>query len=161
MAVLHFSHSGICVSNLERSTAFYRDILGFKQHHTLHFEGGGTSTLLRIENVVFDAVYLERDGTVIELLHFGDCVETRDAMPREVNKLGLTHISFNVDDMRGLVDSIEAAGGSILHETRIGGELDDPIVCLFVTDPDGTLIELVQSPADPTRLPLQPDDLER
>ena len=32
---------------------------------------------------------------------------------------------------------------------------------IFVTDPDGTLIELVQSPADPERLPLQPDDLER
>ena len=66
MAILHFSHTGICVSDLERPTAFYRDALGFEQHHCLHVEGEPASTLLRIKKVELDVVYLERDGTLIE-----------------------------------------------------------------------------------------------
>lgn len=160
MAVLYFSHSGICVSDLERSTAFYRDALGFKQHHRLHFEGEPASTLLRIEDVELDVVYLERDGTVIELLYFPDRVETRDAIPREVNRLGLTHFSFNVNQIDQVCRDIEAAGGRVLEQSRVGSSSDSTCI-VFVADPDGTLIELVQSPADPRRLPLQPDDLER
>lgn len=160
MGVLQFSHTGICVSDLERSTAFYRDVLGFKEHHHLHFEDEGTSKLLRIENVSFEVVYLERDGTVIELLDFRERIETRDARPRDINKLGLTHISFNVNDIESLLGAIEAAGGRVLQETRLGVP-GSPVVALFVADPDGTLIELIESPADPARLPLQPDDLER
>jgi glyoxylase I family protein len=160
MTVLHFSHTGICVSDLERSTAFYRDALGFKQHHRLHFEGEPAATLLQIKDVELDAVYLERDGSVIELLYFPDRVESRDAIPREVNRLGLTHFSFNVDQIDQVCREIETAGGRVLESSRVG-DVSGPNCIIFVTDPDGTLIELVQSPADPTRLPLQPDDLVR
>ena len=160
MPVLHLSHTGICVTDIERSTAFYRDVFGFVQHHSIHFEDEASSRLLRLKDARFDVVYLERDGTVIELLHFDDLVESRDPVPRVVNRLGLTHLSFNVNDMQGLSDAIVAAGGSVLSETQLG-DFGDPVVALFVTDPDGTLIELIESPMDPTRLPMQPDDLER
>ncbi len=160
MSVLHFSHTGICVSDLDRSTAFYRDVLGFKEHHRLHFADDGSSKLLRLENASFEVVYLERDGTVIELLFFEERVVTQDAWPRDVNKLGLTHLSFNVSEIENLSAAVEAAGGRILEQTRLG-EVGSPVVALFATDPDGTLLEFVQSPADPTRLPLQPDNLER
>ena len=103
MGVRHFSHTGICVSDLARSTAFYRDALGFKQHHRLHFEGEPASTLLQIKDVELDVVYLERDGTVIELLYFPERVESRNAIPREVNRTGLTHFSFNVDQIDQVV----------------------------------------------------------
>lgn len=158
--ILHFSHTGICVSDLEKSTAFYRDVFGFKQHHSLHFEGEPAATLLRIEKLVLDVVYLERDGTVIELLQFADRVESTDAIPREVNRVGLTHLSFNVDNIGDLLVDIEEAGGTILRDSLMG-ETVGPSAAIFATDPDGTLLELVQAPVDPTKLPMQPDDLER
>jgi glyoxylase I family protein len=158
--ILQFSHTGICVSDLQRSIAFYRDVFGFKQHHSLHFEGEPAAKLLRIKDLVMDVVYLERDGTVIELLYFKDRVESQEVVPREINKIGLTHISFNVDEMGKLLGDIEEAGGAILSETLMG-DPDGPSAAVFATDPDGTLIELVQAPVDPTRLPLQPDDLVR
>jgi glyoxylase I family protein len=37
MAVLSFSHPGICVSDLERSTRFYVDVLGFAELFTMDF----------------------------------------------------------------------------------------------------------------------------
>jgi glyoxylase I family protein len=158
--IQHFSHTGICVTDLDRSTAFYRDVFGFKQHHSLHFEGQPAATLLRIEDLVMDVVYLERDGTVIELLYFPERVESQDAVPREINRVGLTHLSFNVDGLAQLLSEIEEAGGAVLRETLMGDPAGSA-AAIFATDPDGTLIELVQSPADPKRLPLQPDDLER
>lgn len=160
MAILHFSHSGICVSDLDRSTAFYRDVFGFKQHHGLKFKGEPAATLLQIKDVEFEVVYLERDDTVIELLHYTEEAPTRDPVPREMNRVGLTHFSFNVDNVGEVCREVEAAGGRILSQTQIG-EFSGTSSVIFVTDPDGCLIELVQSPADPKRLPLQPDDLER
>lgn len=159
MAVLHFSHTGICVADIERSTAFYRDVFGFTQHHGMHLEGEPTATLVRIPDVRLDVVYLERDGTVIELLSFPKLVESRDALPRELNRKGLTHLSFNVNGIETLLEEIEQAGGSVMQETQLG-RFGDPVVAIFVTDPDGTLIELVQSPADPKRLPTVPEGMQ-
>ena len=160
MAVLHFSHSGVCVSDIKRSTAFYRDVFGFTRHHQLHLNGEDVSTVVKVKDAELDVVYLERDGTTIELLHFAAPAPTRDAVPREMNRMGLTHFSFNVDEIAEVCRNVVAAGGRVMQETQVGTP-DDKSCVVFVTDPDGCLIELVQSPADPTRLPLQPPDLVR
>jgi predicted enzyme related to lactoylglutathione lyase len=89
------------------------------------------------------AIYMERDGTVIELLHFaspGSAAERE--LPRPLNRHGLTHLSFQVDDMDGVLAGVEQFGGRVLEDTRIRPSADtSAIMC---TDPDGTLIELVQ-----------------
>ena len=64
------THIGICVSDLERSMRFYRDLLGFTWEHSLDVEGEPTDTLLRLKNTKLHAEYLTRDGVRIELLHF-------------------------------------------------------------------------------------------
>ena len=151
MAILHFSHSGVCVSDIERSTAFYRDEFGFTRHHQLHLNGEADSTAVKVKDAELDVVYLERDGTTIELLHFAEPAPTRDAVPREMNRMGLTYISFNVDEIAEVSPDVVAAGGRVMQETQVGTPNDKS--CVFVTDPDGCLIELVKSPADSTRAP--------
>ena len=41
------THIGICVSDMERSKRFYRDVLGFRYVRELRLEGELSDTLLR------------------------------------------------------------------------------------------------------------------
>ncbi len=145
-ALQRLSHLGICVSDMERSLRFYRDVLGFRYVSELQVAGEPGNTLLRLPDVDLRAVYLERDGTRIELLHYRSPGHSGEPRPRPMNQLGLTHLSFRVVDLTAVVARLEAAGTHILADTRI----DVPQVgaaAIFVTDPDGVLVELVQSPS--------------
>src|SRR5262245_54725450 len=99
MAILRMTHIGLCVADLERSTRFYRDGLGFAYRSELRIAGEPTETLLGLRDVDLHAVYLERDGTRIELLHYVTPGATGDTAPRPMNQRGLTHLSLRVDNM--------------------------------------------------------------
>jgi glyoxylase I family protein len=147
MAILRMTHIGICVSDLERSTRFYRDLLGFRYRSELRVQGEPSETLLALRDVDLKAVYLERDGTRIELLHYASPSAVGDGSPRPMNERGLTHLSLRVSDLGETIETLRASGVHILDRTRI----DIPEFgsgAVFVCDPDGTLIELVESPGD-------------
>ena len=101
MAVLRMTHIGICVTDLERSMRFYRDLLGFTYRSELRVQGEPSDTLLRLRDVDLRAVYLERDGTRIELLHYAAPGAVGDGAPRRMNGRGLTHLSLRVDSVPG------------------------------------------------------------
>ncbi len=152
MSVLRLSHIGLCVSDLERSISFYRDALHFQELSALHVSGAEADTLLELEGVELRAVYLERDGTRIELLHFDAPGCTGGPGPRPLNRLGLTHLSLRVDDLDATIRAVERGGGRCLATTRI----ENPRFqtrAVFVVGPDGLRIELLQMPGDPSSLP--------
>ena len=152
MAVQHVSHIGICVSNLERSLVFYRDGLGFRERSKLDVSGPEVDALLQVAQTRLEAIYLERDGTRIELLHFREPGHGGDASPRPMNQLGLTHLSLRVADLSATISELANAGGRVLQETRV----DNPLFsagAVFVCDPDGVRIELIEQPGDPSALP--------
>jgi catechol 2,3-dioxygenase-like lactoylglutathione lyase family enzyme len=149
--ILRLTHTGICVSDVERSLRFYRDLLGFRYEHELEVAGEPSDTLLRLRGVQLRAVYLTRDGVRIELLHFaGPPAPPR--RERTVHELGLTHLSFRVADLDATLAALRAAGERVLDETIIRVP-DFQVAACFVVDPDGQLIELVQSPGDPAAPP--------
>jgi len=151
LPIQRLTHVGICVSDLERSLAFYRDLLGFEPEHELEVDGEPTDTLLRLRGTKLKAVYLARDGVRIELLHFA----SPPAPPRHarvMNEVGLTHLSFRVADLGAVVASLRAAGQRVLDETVLRFPDFGSAAC-FVADPDGQLIELVQAPGDPAAPP--------
>jgi catechol 2,3-dioxygenase-like lactoylglutathione lyase family enzyme len=147
LSQLRFSHIGICVSDWQRSLCFYRDRLGFRQLFELELAGEPSSTLLRIDDVEFRAIYLERDGVRIELLHFTRPGHTSAPTPRPVNQLGLTHLSLQVRDLDAFSEELAAAGVELLEATRID-VASAGAKAMFIADPDGTLIELVQQRGD-------------
>jgi len=149
--VLRLTHIGICVSDMERSLRFYRDALCFRFEHDLHVEGEPSDTLLRLRGVVLDAVYLSRDGVRIELLRFAQPPPPL-ARDRTMHERGLTHLSFRVADLDATLAALRGGGERILDETIVRIPAVQAAAC-FVVDPDGQLIELVQSPGDPAAPP--------
>jgi catechol 2,3-dioxygenase-like lactoylglutathione lyase family enzyme len=145
MTVQRLTHLGICVSDLERSLRFYRDVLGCEEVGRLELAGGHADTVNDLEGVKIRAIYLERDGWRLELIAFDapGCVGPKT--PRPMNQLGLTHLSFRVDDL-------EAMGGGLIETTRIG-DAKSPVRVIMAHDPDGVRFELIQGPGDPNALP--------
>ena len=154
MPIQRLSHIGICVSNLERSRAFYCQGLGFREAGKLEVAGTPVDTLLALSGTQLQAVYLERDGTRIELLHFREPKAVGAPTPRAMNALGLTHLSFRVEDLEATLRLLERHGAQILSDSQTENP-DFRAAAIFVTDPDGTRIELIQQPGDPSTLPGQ------
>ncbi len=152
MAILRLTHIGICVADLERARRFYVDGLGFTPRSALHVTGEPARTLLRLPDLDLHAAYLERDGVRIELLHYRVPGTIGDASPRPMNARGLTHLSLRVDDLAATLPPLAALGGRVLDDSRIALPGTGPAAVLL-TDPDGTLIELVQAPGDPATAP--------
>jgi catechol 2,3-dioxygenase-like lactoylglutathione lyase family enzyme len=131
---------------MERSIAFYRDGLGFTPVHELRVAGEPSDTLLRLRDVRLHAVYLERDGLRIELLHYDAPRSPSKPPARAMNDLGFTHLSVIVASIDESLPRLERAGAVLEPETRI--EVGGRTVAVMVRDPDGLLIELVLR--DPT-----------
>jgi len=130
-----FNHLGHCVSDLARSRRFYEELLGFTVERELHPPDDPSSTLLRLPKPLgMTALYLRRDGLVLELLHFEG--GTQPARERVMNEPGLTHISLSVDDVQRVCARVADYGGEVLTDTDIG-------FGIFIRDPDGQLIELL------------------
>jgi len=152
MAVERLSHIGLCVSDLGRSVRFYRDALGFAERSRLDVAGADAEQLVGLSPLKLEAVYLERDGTRVELLHYESPGHVDAGAPSPLNRLGLTHLSFRVSDLAKAEEAISKLGGVVLEHSRIENERYRT-KAVFALDPDGQRIELLEAPGDPDALP--------
>lgn len=155
LTVQRLSHIGICVSDLERSTAFYRDVFAYEVVSTIKI-GPEADTLLDLKNTKLDAVYMQRPGedTRLELLYYHSPGFQHTTEPRPVNLSGLTHLSFRTSDFDAVVAAAIKAGGAYLERSAT----HNPTYKMkagFILDPDQLRIELLEAPGDPNYLPGQ------
>jgi glyoxylase I family protein len=150
MSVDYVMHFGVCVRDLPRSIRFYTEGLGFVEKSKLHIEDAPTAQMMGIPDLVLDAVYLDRDGVRIELLAYPKNGTVGPATARPMNQPGLTHFAVRVDDRDAMIAKLTALGGQLIPPSRIENPDFKARIC-YVTDPDGTRIELVEVPTDPTR----------
>ena len=136
-----FSHLGICVSDLDRSLRFYCDGLGFEKAESFPIDSTFADALEVPGEVVLTSQFIRREGVAIELLHFRSPGPVGEPSQRR-NQLGITHLSFLVDDVDATAAALVAAGGAVLQATRTTGDVLD---LLFLRDPDGVRIELMAS----------------
>ena len=155
VALRRLTHIGICVSDMERSLRFYRDLLGCKEVGHLELEGQPTATLNGWKDVKVRAIYLERDGWRLELIEYPVPGWIGPQSPRPMNQVGLTHLSFRVADLDAVCAQIEAAGGGVLPETRLAAQ-GSPTRVIMAFDPDGLRLEVIQAPGDPNAVPGSP-----
>lgn len=137
------NHVGQCVSDLDRARSFYVDVFGFAVVRELAVPDGA-SRLLGLEPPVgMTAVYLERDGFVLELLHYADR-EVPAPDGRTMDRPGLTHVSLGVTDLEAALAAVREHGGEVLDDTHVG-------VACFIRDPEGQLVELLTGWTKPSR----------
>jgi lactoylglutathione lyase len=139
----HFSHFGICVSDLDRSLRFYCDALGFEKAET-HEIGREFAALMDLPDVAVTSQFIRKGPTSIELLAFHEPSPFGDHERRAVNQLGLTHLSFRVSNLAATEARIVGLGGAVVESSRtkidLGGSMLEFVYC---ADPDGVRVELM------------------
>jgi catechol 2,3-dioxygenase-like lactoylglutathione lyase family enzyme len=134
------SHIGLCVRDLERSRRFYVDGLGFTEFARFELDRAIAEV---DEPCSLTSFFIQKDGLRIELLDyrspgvFGAPADRR-------NQLGLTHLSFVVEDVDAAAKELEGYGGTIIEGTRSGQHDPDSVQIIFLADPDGTRVELMR-----------------
>ncbi len=138
-----FSHFGICVSDLDRSLAFYCGALGFEKAES-HAIGPEFARLMDLPDVAVTSQFIRRGPTAIELLAFSEPAPFGERERRAVNQLGLTHLSFRVRDVAATTSRMVELGGAVVESSRttidFGGT---PLEFVYCTDPDGVRVELM------------------
>lgn len=131
-----FNHVGLCVADRERSRRFYEGLLGFSFWWEIEPPDDRTAQLVQLrEPLGTHATYLVRDGFVLELIDY-----SRHAVhaggERAMDQVGLTHISFSVSDLPGVLERVAEFGGAVVSATVTEGSA-------MIRDPDGQLLELL------------------
>lgn len=121
-------HTMIRVGNLERSLAFYTDVLGMRLLRRQDYPEGRFT-------LAFVGYCDESEGAAIELTHNWDTSSYTQG-----NAFG--HVALAVDDAYATCDEIKARGGKVTREA--GPMKHGTTVIAFVEDPDGYKIELIQ-----------------
>ena len=146
MADYRPSHFGICVCDLDRSLRFFCDGLGFEPAEGFELDSTAAAGLERSLEVPgpvrIMSQFIQNDTMKIELLHFfepgvgGTPSATR-------NQVGMTHLSFYVDDLDAATEHLVDCGATVVEGTRASPGID----LLFLADPDGVRVELMAIPA--------------
>jgi len=139
-------HMGLQVADLDRSVAFYRDILGFEVLFAWNPQADYIRELVGYPGADIHAAVLRLPDTqvVLELLEYRAVertpVDTRTANP------GTAHIAFFVDDLDALYADLTARGVASVSPPvtpTIGPNQGGRAV--YMIDPDGIRVELIQT----------------
>jgi lactoylglutathione lyase len=144
MSAVRMSHVALAVSDLETSLRFYIEGLGFEPGQ-VHEADDDIAPLCELPPPVkMTSQYLTKDGFRLELMSYAQPgVHGTPATTR--NQRGLTHLSFEVDDVAETEARLLALGGRELPEARTKLERGPfQITIVFLGDPDGIRIELME-----------------
>lgn len=120
-------HTMIRTGDLDKSIAFYTEVLGMKLLRRNDYPAGKFT-------LAFVGYGEERDHTVLELTY------NWDVSSYEMGT-AYGHIAIEVDDVYAACETIRAKGGKILREA--GPMSAGTTVIAFIADPDGYKIELI------------------
>ena len=121
-------HTMIRVGDLDRSIAFYTDILGMKLLRRKDYPDGKFT-------LAFVGYGDESETAVLELTH------NWDTASYDLGN-GYGHVALEVDDAYKACEEVRKRGGKVTREA--GPMKHGTTVIAFVEDPDGYKIEFVQ-----------------
>ena len=142
-------HVGLTVSDLERSIAFYRDVLGLEFQGEIFMEGEETDKMFRRVNCKARVAYLNGSKAVeappVELIQFVNNEVKK--VPSDLFTTSISEVCFYTDDIdsayKHLVDNnVECLSESQYFDFRADGFGESR--AFYFRDPDGIILEMMQ-----------------
>ncbi len=145
-AIVRTTHTGFTVADLDKASAFFRDVLGFTVTAPTRHSGATTERMTGVPGAELEIAFATGGGHTIEMIRYVAPVVARTADKRPCEP-GFAHVAFLVEDIDASVAAIEAAGyeafsppQTVTSGPRKGGKN------VYIRGPEGIFIELQQSP---------------
>ena len=141
--IVQLEHAALSVANLERSLAFYRDILGFQLMRIIEArEDGELGKIAGLPGARARIAHLQLGANMIELFEYvmprGQPIQAK----RTQADHGFVHIGFRTDDTRGDYRRLKALGVEFLSEPV---EFRPGVWVVYFRGPDAETCELRQT----------------
>ena len=139
------SHIAICVRDMDKSLAFYRDILGMKvdKDQIEDTTRGGLPHTYKHRRKTRRTVHVRYgDGhTIPSLVLTSHPGEAADGQPIKLDQIGISHLSFTVKDVKALGEELVAKGVKLAAPMDAFKNPQGQVSSIFVYDPDGILLQ--------------------
>lgn len=142
MGKLRFDHVGVVVDDLDAVTAFFLG-LGFEQEGRVLGGGEVVDKINGLDGIRAELVFVRTpDGSGrLELVKYHAPADEQGAHPAPVNRLGLRHITLEVDDLNAIVARLRDQGFDTVGEVR---DYEDSYRLCYVRGPEGLIVEFAQ-----------------
>ena len=145
-------HTAISTVDLERSLAFYRDLLGFEPALDFAWPEGNAdmNRTHQLEQTSGRVVLLKAGNAMLELFEYATPAPLAADPGRRLCDHGITHFCIDVDDIDAEYQRLKQ-GGMRFHCAPVDY---GTVKCTYGRDPDGNVIELqeIKSADDPLAL---------
>ena len=142
-------HTGYTVDDLDRSLAFYRDLLGMEVVAQQEKQGGYLAAIVGYPDAHVRMAHLRVPGGehVLELFEYL-APAGASARPLEPRDTGTQHLCFAVTDLDALYARLREAGvdSFVSPPVEVDTGVNAGARALYLRDPDGIPVELFQAP---------------
>lgn len=132
-------HTALSVANLDRSLAFYRDLIGMEVVFDVDFFDERLGMVNGLAGCKARVVHLKLEASVLELFEYCE-PRGRDLKQRQCD-LGYMHICFRVTQIHELCASLKARGVEFFSEPL---EVRPGTFIVYFSGPDGEVCEMRQ-----------------
>ena len=137
------SHIAFCVSDIEKSLSFYRDILGVKVifDQVQDTTTGGLPHVYQHPRQTRRTVHLAFGDSPLHLVMTSHPDDSADGTPIKLDQVGISHYSFGVPDVSALFSELEANGVPLAAPREAWTNSEGRMSSFYVYDPDGILVQ--------------------
>ena len=139
------SHIAICVRDLDKSLAFYRDALGMRvtMDEVQDTTTGGLPNIYKHPRKTRRTVHVRygeghTSPSLVLTSHPGD---QADGGPVKLDQIGISHLSFTVKDVKALGEKLVSRGVQLAAPMEAFVSPQGTVSSIFIYDPDGILLQ--------------------
>lgn len=126
--IIGLAHIGVYADNLEKSTEFYKDVLGFSVDYTAEVQDGAVKL-----------AFLTKGSCIIELIH-----NTSEDIAASRQAGIIDHVALGVNNISDLVTCLEAQGVSYETKEPLHVDLKNGARNIFFYGPSGERLEFFE-----------------
>ena len=132
-------HVGVTVSDLDRAVDFYVETFDLDVVSEFSVGDDAFAEAVAVEGASAEFAHLDAGDAIVELVSYDPAVDPAETP--ELNRPGATHLGLTVDDVEAFHADL-AADVETLSPPRT---TDSGTTVLFVRDPEGNLIEVLDA----------------
>jgi catechol 2,3-dioxygenase-like lactoylglutathione lyase family enzyme len=146
LKVKRLNHLAVMCGDLERSFRFYHDLLGLEKVQYVEHHDVGISEMVAMPNVHMKEYRMRvptNPDIIFDLIQWVSPTSPEQRCP--IHQVPSAHVAFDVEDLEATYQHLKSQGVEFVSPPVHWPEEEGGWVVLFLYDPDGNLLELIES----------------